>query len=69
VPFSRSSLKTACDVAERIGVFAADLFSKDDDAKRFYLKYGFIPLQDDPFHLYGARQNRLANLEAAQILR
>ena len=45
-------LKTACDVAERIGVFAVDLFSKDDDAKRFYLKYGFIPLQDDPFHLY-----------------
>jgi GNAT superfamily N-acetyltransferase len=45
-------LKTACDVAERIGVFAVDLFAKDDDAKRFYLKYGFIPLQDDPFHLY-----------------
>jgi hypothetical protein len=41
-------LKTACDVAERIGVFAVDLFSKDDDAKRFYQKYGFIPLQDDP---------------------
>jgi hypothetical protein len=29
-------------------VFAVDLFSKDDDAKRFYQKYGFIPLQDDP---------------------
>ncbi len=45
-------LKTACEVAERIGVFAVDLFSKDDDAKRFYLKYGFIPMRDDPFHLY-----------------
>jgi hypothetical protein len=45
-------LRTACDVAERIDVFAVDLFSKDDEAKRFYLKYGFIPLQDDPFHLY-----------------
>jgi ribosomal protein S18 acetylase RimI-like enzyme len=45
-------LKTACDVAERIGVFAVDLFSKDDEAKRFYQKYGFIPLQDDTFHLY-----------------
>jgi GNAT superfamily N-acetyltransferase len=45
-------LKTACDVAERIGIFAVDLFSEDDEAKRFYLKYGFIPLQDDPFHLY-----------------
>jgi GNAT superfamily N-acetyltransferase len=45
-------LKTACDVAERVGVFAVDLFSQDEDAKRFYLKYGFIPLQDDAFHLY-----------------
>jgi hypothetical protein len=45
-------LKTACDVADRIGIFAVDLFSKDDEAKGFYLKYGFIPLRDDPFHLY-----------------
>jgi hypothetical protein len=45
-------LKTACGVAEQIGVFAVDLFSKDDDAKRFYLKYGFIPLHEDAFHLY-----------------
>lgn len=45
-------LRTACDIAEQIGVFAVDLFSKDDDAKHFYLKYGFIPLQDNPFHLY-----------------
>ena len=33
-------------------MFAVDLFSKDDDAKRFYLKYGCIPLWDDKFHLY-----------------
>jgi hypothetical protein len=39
-------------VSERIGVFAVDLFSKDDDAKRSYLKYGFIPLRVDAFHLY-----------------
>src|SRR5262249_23174265 len=45
-------LKTAGDVAERIGVFAFDLFSKDDDAKRFSLKSGFTPPQDDPFPLY-----------------
>lgn len=45
-------LKTACEVAERIGVFAVDLFSKDDDASGFYQKYGFIPLQDDRHHLY-----------------
>jgi len=45
-------LRTACEVADRIGVFAVDLFSKDEEAKRFYLKYEFLPLQDDPFHLY-----------------
>ena len=45
-------LSVACDVAERIGVFGVDLFAKDDDAKRFYLKYGFIPLQDNSFHFY-----------------
>ena len=39
-------------MAERIGIFAVDLFAKDDDAKRFYLKYGFIPLRDDPLHFY-----------------
>lgn len=45
-------LRTACDVAEQIGVFAVDLFSKDDEATRFYQKYGFIPMQNDKFHLY-----------------
>jgi hypothetical protein len=45
-------LKKSCGVAEEIGVFSVDLFSKDEDAKRFYLKYGFIPMQDDAFHLY-----------------
>ena len=45
-------LDVALDVAERIGVFGVDLFAKDDDAKRFYLKYGFIPLQDNSFHFY-----------------
>ena len=45
-------LTVACNVAGRIGVFGVDLFAKDDDAKRFYLKYGFIPLQDNSFHFY-----------------
>ena len=45
-------LSVTLDVARRIGVFGADLFAKDDDAKRFYLKYGFIPLMDNSFHSY-----------------
>ncbi len=42
-------LAAACAVVEKVGVYAVDLFSKDDEAKRFYLKYGFIPMRDDPF--------------------
>jgi hypothetical protein len=45
-------LEMACAAAEKIGILAVDLFSKDDQAKRFYLKYGFLTLQDDPLHLH-----------------
>ena len=41
--------------AEKHGMYvegSVALPKNDDDAKRFYLKYGFIPLRDDPFHLY-----------------
>lgn len=27
-----------------------------DAARAFYLKYGFVPLQDDPLHLYLSMQ-------------
>jgi GNAT superfamily N-acetyltransferase len=38
--------------ADFIGIHAIEVWAKDDEAKRFYLKYGFVPLLDDPFHLY-----------------
>jgi len=38
--------------AESIGIHAVEVVAIDDVAKRFYLKYGFIALQDDPHHLY-----------------
>jgi hypothetical protein len=28
----------------------------DDDARRFYLRFGFIPLLDDPIHLFLSMQ-------------
>jgi GNAT superfamily N-acetyltransferase len=42
----------ALGVSRSLGVFAVDVWSIDEEAAQFYLKYGFIPLQDAPSHLY-----------------
>jgi len=39
-------------LADQLGIFAVEVHALDEEAKGFYLKYGFKPLQDDPFHLY-----------------
>jgi hypothetical protein len=38
--------------ADSIGIHAVEVVAIDDDAKRFYLKYGFTELLDNPHHLY-----------------
>jgi ribosomal protein S18 acetylase RimI-like enzyme len=38
--------------ADSIGIYAVEVWAKDDDAQRFYVKYGFVQLLDDPLHLY-----------------
>jgi len=35
-----------------LAVHAVEVWAKDEDAKGFYLKYGFQALADDPKHLY-----------------
>jgi GNAT superfamily N-acetyltransferase len=35
-----------------IGVFALATTAIDDEAARFYTRFGFIPLEDDPRYLY-----------------
>jgi GNAT superfamily N-acetyltransferase len=45
-------LQKALQVAEDLGVFAVDVWAMEEQALPFYLKYGFIPLQDAPLHLY-----------------
>jgi GNAT superfamily N-acetyltransferase len=45
-------LHKALEVSEELGVFAVDVWSMDEQALPFYLKYGFIPLEDAPLHLY-----------------
>ncbi len=39
-------------LSEEIGVFAVEVKALDEVASRFYVKYGFVPLADDPLHLY-----------------
>ena len=39
-------------VAAELEVYAVELYALTDNAKRFYLKYGFVALTDDEKHLY-----------------
>lgn len=43
----RSSL-----VAKQAGVYAVEVDALNDAAARFYARYGFTPLLDDPRHMY-----------------
>ena len=46
------ALRRADHLADHIGVRAVEVHAIDDDARGFYLKYGFVALRDDPHHLY-----------------
>lgn len=39
-------------VAAELGIYAVEFYALTDKAKKFYLKYGFLELQDDEKHLY-----------------
>jgi len=45
-------LRKALEVSAELGVFAVDLWALDEQAGRFYCKYGFIPLEDAALHLF-----------------
>ena len=46
------ALVRSAESAEAIGAYAVEVKAKDEKAKSFYEKYGFIPLVDSPLHLY-----------------
>lgn len=46
------ALRTALTTSETVGAFAVDVCPIDDEARAFYQKYGFVPLEDNPSHLY-----------------
>lgn len=46
------TLRRAEQVSRQVGVRAVEVLALDEEARGFYLKFGFVPLADDPRHLY-----------------
>jgi hypothetical protein len=46
------ALQRSLDLSAGLGVHAVEVDALDDAAAAFYRKYGFLPLLDDPLHLY-----------------
>lgn len=46
------ALRRTLLVAHELGIYAIDVFALNSMAKSFYLKYGFVELNDDDHHLY-----------------
>ena len=46
------ALKRCLGLAGQLGIHAVEVDAIDDQAKAFYEKYGFVPLLDNPRHLY-----------------
>ena len=46
------ALRRTQHLADQIGIRAVEVDAIDDAAQRFYLKFGFMPLLDNPRHLF-----------------
>jgi GNAT superfamily N-acetyltransferase len=46
------AMRRTVRLSAELAIHAIEVFAIDEAAKRFYLKYGFFTLPDDPFHLY-----------------
>ncbi len=46
------SLRKSLRLSSEVGIFAVKVDAKNESAKTFYLKYGFIPLENDPLSLF-----------------
>ena len=46
------ALRRIVHVANEVGVRAVEVHAIDDNARNFYLHYGFVPLRDDLRHLF-----------------
>ncbi len=48
----RDALRRCLSLGDQVGVHAVEVDAIDEEAKAFYQKYGFLPLQDNPLHLF-----------------
>jgi GNAT superfamily N-acetyltransferase len=46
------ALRRIALLAEQVGIRAVEVDAIDEAARNFYLKFGFVPLLDDPHHLF-----------------
>ena len=46
------ALRIALRASEAVGAYAVEVVAKNEAARAFYLRYGFVSLQDDRLHLY-----------------
>ena len=46
------ALRRAANVSADVGIYAVDVIALDEEAKSFYLKYGFTQMLDDALHLF-----------------
>ena len=49
---TRFALKPALEVAERVGIHAVIVDAKDEGARAFYERLGFVPFNDAPLSLF-----------------
>ena len=46
------SLEKSAELAEQLGIYAVEVYALNEQARNFYLNFGFTELKDDKFHLY-----------------
>jgi GNAT superfamily N-acetyltransferase len=46
------ALRQSLQVTETVAAYTMDLWAIDDEARAFYLRYGFLPLEDAALHLH-----------------
>lgn len=46
------ALKRAVTIADQLGIYAVEVYALTENAREFYLKFGFSELIDDRLHLY-----------------
>ncbi len=46
------AFERCASIADELGVFAVEVYARNEKARAFYLKFGLTELADDPAHLY-----------------